>query len=257
MPPAGPRDNQLEKGAYVALALAKDFDSPRGEVEYRGRLHPDRTRIDNCIDKAPYTCLDFHRVRHRAIVAGQEQGRTHDWFAKCIEHRTNDGMVRDTNSNCAPFRVLQPLRNFSRCRQYECVGTWRERLDKPVSPVVDPCISPDFRQVTANQREIMVLVSTTYPVNPRHRPGIAKMAAECVARIRRVCNQPTTMDNLDDPGDAPRLRVCRMNFDEPGHASNCRGASDQRLVPVRNAQNCIQHSRRLSRQIGLLSATPY
>ena len=55
-------------------------------------------------------------------------------------------------------------------------------------------------------------------MNSIDRLLVTNTAAEGVAGVRGVRDQPPVPDNLDDLLDAPRLRIGRMNFDEFGHA---------------------------------------
>ena len=50
------------------------------------------------------------------------------------------------------------------------------------------------------------------------RSLVTDMAADRVARIRRVCDKASIADNIHDGINASRLRVRRVNFDEFRHA---------------------------------------
>ena len=50
------------------------------------------------------------------------------------------------------------------------------------------------------------------------RAFVANLTAERIARIGWVRNKPARANDLHDRGDLTRLRVCRVNFNESGHA---------------------------------------
>ena len=64
----------------------------------------------------------------------------------------------------------------------------------------------------------MLLVGPADSVNTVDGPGVANVTAKRVTRVRRVRDQPTSMDGLHDRRNPPRLRVRRMDFDDSGHA---------------------------------------
>ena len=90
--------------------------------------------------------------------------------------------------------------------------------DKTVRPVVDFRVQTDLGQIAAHQREIMLLPSLPDSANSIHRPLVANMAAKCIARVRRIRNQPAAANRCNDFGDTPGLRICGMNFNQSRHA---------------------------------------
>jgi len=64
----------------------------------------------------------------------------------------------------------------------------------------------------------VALVGASDTVNPVNGPLVPDMTAKCVTGIRRIGYQPTISNNLDDAGNASRLRIDGVNFNELGHA---------------------------------------
>ena len=74
--------------------------------------------------------------------------------------------------------VLQPFWHFPAGLQDECVWTRRQRLDQAISPVFDSCKQTDFREIFADQCEIMRLLGLTNTSNPVHGSLVANMTSE-------------------------------------------------------------------------------
>ena len=127
-------------------------------------------------------------------------------------------MVWDANADGPALRVLKHLRQLASSRQDECVWTRSQRFDEPIGPVIDPRVDAYFRQITANQCEIVFLVRPANPVDSINGLLIANTTSEGVARISRVRDQVAVANPLDDLCDPTRLRVGRVNFDQFGHA---------------------------------------
>ena len=72
--------------------------------------------------------------------------------------------------------------------------------------------------VLADQGEIVFPVGAPDAMDSIHRPLVADMTPEGIARIRGIRDQATFANDFDNLADAPGLRVLRMDFDEFGHA---------------------------------------
>ena len=142
------------------------------------------------------------------------------------KHRTHQGVVRNPDPDGSALRILQHLWQLSGSRQDKCIRPGRQRLDQAVSPVIDPRIDADLRQVGTNQCEIVLLVRPADSVNSVDRLLVTNAATKRITGIRRVRDQSTVANYLDDFPDPMRLRIGRMNFDQFGHA---------RIVGERNA----------------------
>lgn len=127
-------------------------------------------------------------------------------------------MIRDSQPDRPALWVLQPLGHLPGRLQDERIRSRGHGFQHPVCPVVDASVDTDFRQITANQREIVRVVRPSNPSYAVHSPLVTDMTAERIAGIGRVGNQPTTADDLHDRRHQTRLRMGRMNFYESCHA---------------------------------------
>jgi len=129
----------------------------------------------------------------------------------------NQNMVGYSKPDRPPLGILQSFGHFSRGGQNEGIWARRERLDQSVGPIVDSRVYADFRQVGANQREIVLLVRAADPMDSVNRLLVTNVTAECIAGIRRVGDKASIADDLHNSLHPARLRVRRMNFDEFRH----------------------------------------
>ena len=151
-------------------------------------------------------------------VTRQTERRTHDRLAQNLEHGANERMIRDPDANRAPPRVLQHLGQLPGCRENERVWSRRQGADQAVCPVVHTGVDAYFRQVSADQGEIVLLVRAPDTMDSVRCRFVADSAAKRVTRVRWIGNQAAGMNDLHDRRHQPRLRVPRMNFYEPCHA---------------------------------------
>lgn len=127
-------------------------------------------------------------------------------------------MVRHAKPDRPSLRILQHLRNLPGRRQDQRVRARRQVLDRSIRPVVDPGVQADFREVGADEREIVVFVGFPDPSDSIDRFLVANVAPKRVARIGRIRHKAAAADDLHDGRDLTRLGVRRVNFDESGHA---------------------------------------
>ena len=71
----------------------------------------------------------------------------------------------------------------------------------------------DLAQVAAHQREVMMTVRLADAPHALERVLVADMAAERVAGVGRIGDDPAGAHDLGGAADQPRLRVDRMQFE--------------------------------------------
>ena len=76
-----------------------------------------------------------------------------------------------------------------------------------VGPVLNVRISGDLREIAADQREVMVLVGAPDALDALHGSARAHLAAECVAGIGRVDDEPVVAQDFDHLQHQAALRI--------------------------------------------------
>ena len=139
-------------------------------------------------------------------------------LAKLFEHRGDQGVIRNTDTDGPTLRVLQHLWQLPSGWQDKGVRSRCQRLDEPECPVIDLRIDANLGKITANQREVVFLVGFANPVNSIDGLLVTDTASEGIARIGRVRDQVPIPNAFHDLPDPTRLRVTGVNFDQLGHA---------------------------------------
>jgi hypothetical protein len=207
-----------QEGTDVPSPDSKHLDGALGEVDHARGIDTGGSGVDDQVNIVAYSLLDIARIGERQVVTRQKQRRTHDRLSEGFQNGSHERMVGYPQTDRTPFRVLESLWNLPRGREDKGIGTWRHCLQHTIRPVVDPGVGADFREIAANQREVVVLIGTPNAPDSIHGPFIANMATECIARVRRVCDQSALADGLDDLRYKPRLRIDWMNFNDFCHA---------------------------------------
>jgi len=126
-------------------------------------------------------------------------------------------VIRHPYADGLAFRVHQPARYFRGCLEQKRIGTGCEHFHHSVTGIADFRVGTDFRQVTADQGEVVFVIELADALDSLHRRFIADMATQCVARIGGVNHQPAPVDDRDRLLNQAPLRVVGMNFEELGH----------------------------------------
>ncbi len=84
-------------------------------------------------------------------------------------------------------------------------------------PVVEPREAARVRQVAAHERQVMRVVDAANVADALGRADVAQLAAERVARVRRIGNDATLAQDDRRLPDQARLRVRRVNAEKLGH----------------------------------------
>ena len=117
------------------------------------------------------------------------------------------------------FGMLQPARRFS-CRwQQEREWSRGIGLEQPELPRVQTHVMSDLMQIAAYQCEVMIATRGANAPQSIERRRIADMAAECVARIRRIGDQAAAAHDLGRAANQPQLRVLAMQLEVCGSRS--------------------------------------
>src|SRR6185295_1153551 len=95
-------------------------------------------------------------------------------------------MIRDAHSYAPAARMLQPLRHLPGGVQYEGVAPGRRGLEQPELPVVHARVLAHFREIAADQREMVALIDLADGAYALHCGLVAQMAAERIAGIGRI-----------------------------------------------------------------------
>src|SRR6185312_14749862 len=111
----------------------------------------------------------------------------------------------------AATRMLEPARHLARCRQQKRVAAGNTQLDYPELLVVELRIAPDFTQVAAHQRQLMLVVHRPQLADSSGCREVTDAAAEGIARVGRIGDDPAAARNGSRLADKPGLGVDRMN----------------------------------------------
>ena len=98
-------------------------------------------------------------------------------------------------------------------------GQPQESVEQAVLRVVDLRVRGNFRQVAAQQRQVMPFVHPAHEADALNRGLVADMAAQRVAGIGRIDHDAALADDLAGLPDEPRLRIARMHGEALRHAA--------------------------------------
>ncbi len=111
-------------------------------------------------------------------------------------------------------------------------------------PVVEPRKASRVGQVAADKRQVVSLVDPPNPADALRRCRVVQMAAQCIARVGRICDDAPGAQDFRGKSDQSRLRVSWMHGEELGHGAEraaFRIYNDQRILPLGyNAVNLQQ-----------------
>jgi intracellular septation protein len=91
------------------------------------------------------------------------------------------------------------------------------RAQQSILPVVHHGVFADVREITAHQREVMIAVRLANLADALERSLIADMAAERIARIRRINDHPAAPQRLYRLAYVAELRRDRMQLQIDAH----------------------------------------
>jgi hypothetical protein len=116
--------------------------------------------------------------------------------------------------------VLQYSRHLLGRRQDERVAARGRRLDGPEHRVGHVRELAELGEVLAHQREVVPVIEVPDRPDPGDAVFAAELAAERVARVRRVGDHAARPHDIGDLDDRPPLRVGRMDVVVPGHGTS-------------------------------------
>src|ERR1700722_11273536 len=95
-------------------------------------------------------------------------------------------MIGDSQPDGAAAFVFQSARRLARRFQEKSVRSGCMTAQQPVLPVLDDRVLADVGEVAAYQGEMVMAVGLADAADPLERGLVANVAAERVARVRRV-----------------------------------------------------------------------
>src|SRR6187455_157837 len=140
---------------------------------------------------------DLPALRQRLPLAGHDQGAGYQWLAQTGQDRLSYSMIRNSDSDCASLRVQHASRHISGGRHDEGVLPRGGGLERSKNDIVEVDESAKLIEVRANQGEVMAAIELSNVSNPVQPLLIVKLAAERVAGICRVGDQPISTNKLD------------------------------------------------------------
>lgn len=182
-----------------------------GQIDDRGGLNATRTGVQNHVNIAFESLRHFIRIGQWQLVAGQFHGGTHDRLAKFFQQSLRHRVIRHPDADRTPLRILQAARHGTRRFENKGIRSGRVRLQRPVTPVGDFRIGGDFREITTNQREIVVFGGLPDALDFPDRRRVAQVETERITGIRRIDDNTTRPQDFDRTFYIPRLRVYRMD----------------------------------------------
>ncbi len=201
--------------------------------------------------------VDLPPPGHGLVLARQQQGARHQRLAEFGEQRLSYNVPGDPHSHGLLSRVLQPARYLLGRGQDERVTARGRRLDSPEHPVGDVHELAELGEVTAHQREVVPVIKVADRPDPRDPVPVAQLAAERVARVRRVGDHATLPDDLHRMPDQSRLRVLRVHRKVLGHALVIRAETPApELAFSQRAANAPTWTTRGSTTRGALAGAP-
>src|SRR4030095_2033162 len=112
---------------------------------------------------------------------------------------------------------------LARCAQQEGVRSGRKLAQQAILAVVNSRGACNLRQVTAHQREMMLLAGHADAPDPLERILVPEMTAQRIAGIRRVDDHAALPNDVNGAPDEPQLRVQGVNLEELTHPAMIRG----------------------------------
>jgi len=221
--------------AAGACSAPQDLGLVLGVIDDRCRLGAAVAGIDHRVQGVAELVGDLPSLGHGLVLTRQQQGARHERLAELGEQCTGHRVPGDPHPDGLLSRVLQPARYLPGRGQDEGVAARRCRLDSPEHRVGDARELAELGEVLAHQREVVPVIKVADRPDPRDAVGVAELAAERIAGVRRVGDHAARADDIGDLGDRARLRAGRMDVEVPGHATSL-GASfpaGRSIRPVR------------------------
>ena len=107
--------------------------------------------------------------------------------------------------------MRQAPRHLARGAQDERIAAGRCALEEAKARVVDDGVGGDLRQVAAHQRQVVTRIHVPHAAQALDRAGVPEMAAQRVAGVGRIGDQPAAAHDLSGAAHQPRLRVSGMD----------------------------------------------
>jgi hypothetical protein len=107
-------------------------------------------------------------------------------------------MLRNANADGLALFVGDALGQFLGGGKDERVRTRRQLFEQTKLAIVDARIGRDFRQIAADQRELVMAVEIADPAQAFGGLAIVEMTAERVAGVGRIGDHRTVADALGD-----------------------------------------------------------
>ncbi len=177
------------------------------QIHHRGRLYAAMATIQHRIQLMFQTGAYLHPLGHRQFIAREEQRRAHDRLTEFGNQQPRHHVVGNPDTDSAAFFVLQAPRRLARRFEQKGKSPRRGCLEQAKLPGFYLRITADFGQIATHQREVMVPVGTTQPSQTLQRNGITDMAAQGIATVSGISDQPATAQNIGCLANQSQLRV--------------------------------------------------
>ena len=139
-----------------------------------------------------------HPCGQGLVLVRQQQRARDERLAEFGEQRPGHRVPGDPHPDGLLSRVLQPARYLPGRGQDEGVTARRCRLDGPEHPVGDARELAELGEVLAHQREVVPVIEMADRPDPGDAVGVAELAAERVAGVRRVGDHAASADDIGD-----------------------------------------------------------
>jgi intracellular septation protein len=126
-------------------------------------------------------------------------------------------MIGNSQANGATPLVFQTSRRLARGLEEEGVWPWGMRPQQPILPILNQCVLAHFREVAANQSEVMIAVSLADFANSLERRLVAYVATQCVAGVRGIDDYAAATQNFNRLSNVATLRRDRVQFQIDAH----------------------------------------
>src|SRR5687767_12766752 len=120
-------------------------------------------------------------------------------------------MLRDAYADSLLFGMPQLFWHFAGGWQNEGVAARSRGLDQSKNRIANLHVLSELGKLLAHQRKMVLVVELADISHPLDPVAVANLAAQRIAGISRVDDQPTTTHDIHDLADQPRLRVIWMD----------------------------------------------
>ena len=211
------------KGARIADAPARDDGGVGGEIDHGRRFHAAVAAVDDGVHFMLQGVADVPGVGHGQVFAGQEQGGAHHGFVQGRQQVQGDAAVGHAQADGLAFGVHQAFRHVLGGREDEGVGAGGGVLEQTEGAVFDAGVDGQFLEIPADQGEIVILIQTPNAADALQSGFVAQMAAQSVARVGGIRDDPALADDVHGAGDETRLGIVGVDGEELAHGENGRG----------------------------------